>query len=78
MFGLSQDQTLRYILCTSASHAGIHASFAGNAVTVHLPQALAQSWFSTDQTSLEARLDNGSAKGLRILVEKDLPCQHRD
>jgi hypothetical protein len=49
------------------------AALQGNFIRVKLPRTEVKQWIETDQTGIEAT--QGS---LRVLVEKDFKCLHRD
>lgn len=49
------------------------ARFEGNSIRVKLPSTEVKQWAETDQVGIEARQG-----ALRVLVEKDFKCTHRD
>ena len=51
----------------------IAASFENGRIRIVLPASLAKRWASSDETGLE-----GSSGSLRVLIEKDFECLHRD
>lgn len=62
--------TLSYSL-ESAEHAA--AEFENGSIRIALPAAEVRHWVESDDTGIEA-----TAGPLRILVEKDFACLHRD
>jgi hypothetical protein len=75
-FGPDPSQTLHYVLVRREAIAGITADFTGHAITVYIPESAAAAWIDNADASLSGVVENGSAQGLKILVEKDMDCQH--
>jgi hypothetical protein len=75
-FGPGESQTLHYVLVRREAIAGITADFTGHVITVYLPESAAAAWINNDEASLSGVVDNGTAQGLKILVEKDMDCRH--
>jgi hypothetical protein len=65
-------QTISYVV-ESAAQPSLNASFTGNRIRVELPASMAKDWIESDQTGLE-----GGTSTLRVLVEKDFQCLHRE
>lgn len=63
---------LRYALETGAT-AAVTATFDQANIRVVLPKPLAKEWIESDQTGIEA-----STGTLRLLIEKDFQCLHRE
>jgi hypothetical protein len=68
----SPDRTLWYSV-ESAEVPAASASLEGSLIQVTLPRTEVNQWIETDQTGIEAM--QGS---LRLLIEKDFKCMHRD
>jgi hypothetical protein len=62
--------TLSYSL-ESAEHSA--AAFENGSIRIALPEAQVRHWIDSDETGIET-----SSGSLRILVEKDFACLHRD
>ena len=71
------DTVFRYVLRASSQANGLTARATPGQIAVHVPAALADEWTQTDRVGLEAQQPVGEGQALRILVEKDLGCQHR-
>lgn len=76
--GPGPDQTLQYVLAQGENLAAITVEYSGTTVTVCLPGAVTAAWMGNVGAGLSATVDNGTEKGLKILVEQDQPCSHRD
>jgi hypothetical protein len=66
------DQTLSYEI-ESADRDGIAAIFENDSIRILLPAATAQRWVESDDTGME-----GWSGPLRVIVEKDFQCLHKD
>ena len=75
-FGPGESQTLHYVLARREAIAGVTAEFTGHVITVYLPESTAQAWIDNAEASLSGLVDNGTAQGLKVLVEKDQDCRH--
>jgi hypothetical protein len=53
--------------------AAVTASFVNANIRVVLPTQIAKEWIDSDQTGIEA-----STGALRVLIEKDFQCLHRE
>lgn len=53
------------------------AHLDGSQLTVHLPPEAAQHWLCSDQLGIEAIQQAGPNRTLKLLIEKDLGCQHQ-
>ena len=53
-------------------------TFGGGAVTVFLPQVQIGPWADSDAETLSGTQDAGAGRTLRVSVEKDYACLHRD
>ncbi|HLX44454.1 MAG TPA: hypothetical protein VKR43_13510 [Bryobacteraceae bacterium] len=78
-FGCVEDRvefapakTLKYRL-ESGAGSSVTADFTGDCIRVTLPRAAASHWIESDDTGIE-----GSVSSLKIFVEKDFQCLHRD
>jgi hypothetical protein len=70
---------LSYALVPSGPHTELSAEFKEHTISVFVPEAVAQMWFSNDVISLMHTVDNGAPGGLKLLVEKDFVClDHTD
>jgi hypothetical protein len=63
---------LRYRL-ESGDSASVTADFTGDCIRVTLPRSVASHWIQSDETGIE-----GSSATLKVFVEKDFQCLHRD
>ena len=45
---------------------------------VAVPEDSARLWITSDETAIEAEQPNGSGEPLRLLIEKDFACLHRE
>lgn len=70
--GFAPGSELRYALETGSS-AAVTATFDQANIRVVLPEPLAKEWIESDQTGIEA-----STGTLRLLIEKDFQCLHRE
>jgi hypothetical protein len=69
---IAPGQILSYSL--QISPAGeVAASFVGGHLSIELPRALATTWIASGKTGIDA-----SSGSLRMLIEKDFKCLHRD
>lgn len=75
-FGPEESQILHYVLVRREAIAGITADFTGHAITIYLPDSAAAAWADNAEASLSGTVENGTAQGLQVLVEKDLDCRH--
>ena len=75
-FGPEEDQILRYVLAKTTTASGLSISFTNNTVTVQVPEVIAWGWVNSDRNGFEEKIINGTEKGLKITVEKDLDCLH--
>jgi hypothetical protein len=76
-FGPGPDQTLQYVLAQREGLAAITVEYSGNTVTVCIPEVVAAAWIGNVAAGLSGSVDNGTEKGLKILVEQDQHCSHR-
>jgi hypothetical protein len=65
-------QTLIYLIESGVGEE-IAASFENGRIRVTLPRALAKQWVLSDEAGIE-----GVSGPLRVLVEKDFQCIHRE
>ncbi|HVY93912.1 MAG TPA: hypothetical protein VHA14_14225 [Bryobacteraceae bacterium] len=68
-----EGRILRYIVAPEAGAASPRAAFGADAIRVALPAARLSAWAASDEVGIE-----GNDGPLRILVEKDFQCLHRD
>jgi hypothetical protein len=66
-------RALRYIVTGSASAPGPQAELLEDAIRVSLPETQVRVWAGSDEAGME-----GQDGPIRILVEKDFRCLHRD
>ncbi|HEX7069995.1 MAG TPA: hypothetical protein VF190_04280 [Rhodothermales bacterium] len=71
------DAELRYRL-EASDVSCIGARFGDDAVTVDVPRALVEGWSDDDRVGFEEAQPTGTGEPLRILIEKDFHCLHRD
>lgn len=76
-FGPAADQIFSYVLLNAPDYEQLQVSFTPNKVTVYIPEKTANDWVSSDLNGMEGFINNGTEKGLKILIEKDLDCLHR-
>jgi len=65
-------RSLRYRL-ESGDSESVAADFTADCIRVMLPRAAARHWVQSDETGIL-----GSSATLKIFVEKDFQCLHRD
>jgi hypothetical protein len=53
------------------------AEMKDGATHISIPSNLLESWTPNAEFSIEGVLENGLEKGLKILIEVDLPCEHK-
>jgi len=79
-FGPGETQVLRYSLETlptpSDVSVGVQVRYEAGALAVEVPAGLAHEWTSTEKNGFSAQVIVANGQQLRILVEKDLDCQH--
>ena len=75
-FGLGPEQSLHYVLALREAVAAISVEFRGKAIMVYIPESAAAAWISNSDTALSGVADNGTAQGLKVLIEKDQDCRH--
>jgi len=68
----SPGSELLYAIETGAAPS-VTATFSGANIRVTLPATVAKQWIESDQTGIEA-----STGTLRLLIEKDFQCLHRE
>jgi hypothetical protein len=72
------DCKLSYSLSISPSTRDVSAELKSTSIKVRIPQAIADSWISTDSLTIAGEQNAGGAVPLQILIEKDLKCVHKD
>ena len=80
-FGPEPSHRLTYVLEVSDDAADVRAELRGPDLTVTLPTRIARRWATTDEVGIEAEQDVGggvSGEVLRLVIEKDFQCLHRD
>ena len=76
-FGLSDNENLTFTLAASTATESIAARFAGNQITVLLPETTAREWVESDEISLNGEQVLNERETLKILIEKDFVCLDR-
>lgn len=71
------DAAFRYILQASSEAKRLSAQSKPRQIVVRVPTGLAEEWTQTNRIGLEGEQSVRKGQRLRILVEKDLGCQHR-
>lgn len=66
-----------YTLETAETESA-RASFDASRLLVSIPRRQASAWADSDEVGIETVQPNGSEKGLRILIEKDFACRHKE
>jgi hypothetical protein len=69
---------LHYAIEAREGIAEPRADYDDGRVRIAVPVPLARRWITTDDAGFEVEQPNGSDEPLRILVEKDFACLHRD
>jgi hypothetical protein len=77
-FTADAKDALRYALEASSCCGEVRAQLTSNEIRVTVPASLAHDWAATGQVTIEHLQPIGPDAGLRILVEKDFRCIHRD
>ena len=62
----------------SSDRPALSATFEGGAVTVRLPQAQVGPWAGSGGEAIAGEQDAGAGRTLRVSVERDYACLHRD
>ncbi len=77
-FGPDAGQRLSYALERTAPGGApaVGVRYAPGALTVLVPDAVANAWTGTAQNGFSERVALADARQLRVLVEKDLDCRH--
>ena len=52
----------------------IEAKFENESLTVFIPKEKVEGWLQSSEVGFETEQQNGTAKPLRILIEKDFAC----
>ncbi len=68
------DRTFRYAVQGSASDPTISATFAGDTITMHVPNEQIRDWDKNDVISIDAHMPLPSGGSLYLLLEKDFQC----
>jgi hypothetical protein len=71
---LAQSAVLTTVLQPSDAHTDLAATFAADCITVFMPQKWATDWYTSEQITFEAVVENGTSAGLKLLIEKDFVC----
>lgn len=66
--------TFEIFSCELISAESFSVEFIANILTIQIPSGTLESWASGDEVSLEELWNNGTEKGLKILIEKDFAC----
>jgi hypothetical protein len=69
---------LHYAIEARGGLAAPRADYDDGRVRIAVPDTLARKWITTDDAGFEVEQPNGSDEPLRILVEKDFACLHRE
>ena len=79
-FGRSPETRLIYALEARREAREIIAEFAGNQITVVIPEKIAGNWVESEQITLQAEQaieSNAPENVLKLLIEKDFVCLER-
>lgn len=71
-------QKLIYGLEIQEDQSQLHAHFQDGTLQIHLPSAMADRWIQSDEVGLEREQPLPDGQNLRLLIEKDFPCQHQE
>ncbi len=63
-----------YCLKRSNSSTTLFADYNNNCITVHIPEAIAEEWTSTDMIGFNHKMPLGNDEHLFLLIEKDFVC----
>lgn len=77
VFGIREDQRLRYSIAATDGVDVVTVEFADGHILVMLPDALAHSWTTGDDMSIEHDVEIDEETTLKILLEKDMVCIDR-
>lgn len=72
-FGAAPGDQIRFVLETANSEQ-FAIIFEQHAITLLVPQQLAQEWTLTDLVGFEEEIKTAKGKMIRVLVEKDFAC----
>jgi len=73
-FAGSSDAHLTYALEANNEVSSIQAFYQGQEIIVTIPNAMAQSWASSNQISLQEMMPINEQEELKVLIEKDFKC----
>jgi hypothetical protein len=73
--GADSDQTLSFTLQAAKSEV-IRASVETNNIVFYIPQHLVEYWVQNNEVGFNEDIDVSKGKKLKLLVEKDFPCDH--
>lgn len=65
---------LVYVLSRSGAVDNLSAKFAGNTITMLVPEAMAHEWTTTETVGYQHNMDLGNGSALFLLLEKDFKC----
>jgi hypothetical protein len=66
----------RFVLRNSKD-AVVNASFENGAITLHVPTKELEQWMNSEQVGIEVEQPLEEGGILRLLIEKDFPCETR-
>lgn len=70
-------QKLTYGLEISDNEQELSAYFQDSALTLRIPESIAESWINSGEISLTREQTLPSGETLSLLIEKDFPCRHK-
>ncbi len=71
--GFPSGRTLRYSVSSSPDATAVSAGYEDDSLRVVLPRTVTNAWAESDQVTIE-----GVDASVRILVEKDFQCLHKE
>lgn len=78
MLVFSPDVTFTFGVMVDSESRAIVADYTPGEMVVRIPEAVVRAWATDACTGVSAEQPpNGGASALRILIEKDLPCEHK-
>ncbi len=77
VFAADGSERLRFSLELAPELSEVRAGYDHGSIRIRVPRALARDWTETDRVGMEGEQPAGAAR-LRVLIEKDFRCLHRD
>jgi hypothetical protein len=76
-FGAGHRDELSFTLAVTGGPA-VSCEADGNRFLFYIPQHIVQVWLHGEEAGFSEVLDTGKEKKLKLIVEKDFPCDHEN